>query len=177
MLTGTLVTVAAFTPVGFAKSSAGEYCFSIFAVVGIALLVSWLVAVIFTPYIGYLILPNQAGKAVHNEAEIYHRGIYPYFRRLLLSCLRHKRLILASTALIFALAITAFRHVEQQFFPFADRPEVLIDLWLPQGASILATEQQTRKAEALLQNDADIVNYVSYVALAHPGFICLSINS
>lgn len=170
MLTGTLVTVAAFTPVGFAKSSAGEYCFSIFAVVGIALLVSWLVAVIFTPYIGYLILPNQAGKAVHDEAEIYHRGIYPYFRRLLLSCLRHKRLILASTALIFALAITAFRHVEQQFFPFADRPEVLIDLWLPQGASILATEQQTRKAEALLENDADIVNYVSYVGAGSPRF-------
>jgi len=170
MLTGTLVTVAAFTPVGFAKSSAGEYCFSIFAVVAIALLASWLVAVIFTPYVGYLILPDFKGHDMHDEAEVYRRGIYPRFRRLIAGCLRHRRLVLIATALLFLLAMVSFRQVEQQFFPFSDRPEILIDLSLPQGSSILATEQQTRKAEALLKDDADIVNFVSYVGAGSPRF-------
>ncbi|TRW95879.1 efflux RND transporter permease subunit [Candidatus Methylobacter oryzae] len=163
MLTGTLVTVAAFTPVGFAKSSAGEYCFTIFAVVGISLLASWLVAVIFTPYIGYLILPDIKGQGVHGEAEVYNSGIYPRFRRLIAGCLQHRRWVLTATALLFVLAMASFRLIEQQFFPFSDRPEVLVDLWLPQGASILATEQETHKAEALLKDDPDVVNYVSYV--------------
>ncbi|MDD4915908.1 MAG: efflux RND transporter permease subunit [Methylococcales bacterium] len=163
MLTGTLVTAMAFTPVGFARSSAGEYCFTIFAVVTIALLASWLVAVIFTPYIGYLILPEIRARAGHDEADVYSRGFYPRFRRLVASCLRHRRWVLTATALAFVLAMAAFSLVEQQFFPYSDRPEVLVDLWLPQGASIAAAEQETRRAEALLRNDPDIVNYVSYV--------------
>jgi multidrug efflux pump len=170
MLTGTLVTVAAFTPVGFAKSSAGEYCFTIFAVVGIALLVSWLVAVIFTPYIGYLILPDIKEHGVHDEAEVYRRGIYPRFRRLVAGCLRRRRWVLTATAILFVLAMGAFRLIEQQFFPFSDRPELLVDLWLPQGSSILATESETKKAEALLKDDPDIVNFVSYVGAGSPRF-------
>ncbi|MDD1622019.1 MAG: efflux RND transporter permease subunit [Methylococcaceae bacterium] len=170
MLTGTLVTAAAFTPVGFAKSSAGEYCFTIFAVVGIALLVSWLVAVIFTPYIGYLILPNVSGHGVHDEADVYNRGIYPTFRRLMAGCLRRRRWVLTATAALFVLAMVSFRWVEQQFFPFSARPEVLVDLWLPEGSSILTTEKETKKAEALLKDDADIVNFVSYVGAGSPRF-------
>lgn len=170
MLTGTLVTAVAFTPVGFAKSSAGEYCFTIFAVVGIALLVSWLVAVIFTPYIGYLILPDVKGQGVHNEVEVYNRGIYPRFRRLMVGCLRHRRWVLTMTAVVFVLAMGSFRFVQQQFFPFSDRPEVLIDLWLPQGSSILATEREAKKTEALLKDDTDIVNFVSYVGAGSPRF-------
>jgi multidrug efflux pump len=170
MLTGTLVTLASFMPVGFAKSSAGEYCFSIFAVVGIALLVSWLVAVIFTPYIGYLILPVVKGAGGHDEAEVYRRGVYPRFRRLVAGCLRRRRWVLAATAIAFLLAMGAFRLIEKQFFPFSDRPEVLVDLWLPQGSSILATERETKKAEALLKGDADIANFVSYVGAGSPRF-------
>jgi multidrug efflux pump len=170
MLTGTLVTAVAFTPVGFAKSSAGEYCFTIFAVVGIALIVSWLVAVIFTPYIGYLILPDVRGHGVHDEAEVYNRGIYPQFRRLMAGCLRRRRWVLTATAALFVLAMVSFRWVEQQFFPFADRPEVLVDLWLPHGSSILTTERETKKAEVLLKDDADIVNFVSYVGAGSPRF-------
>jgi len=170
MLTGTLVTVAAFTPVGFAKSSAGEYCFSIFAVVAIALLASWLVAVIFTPYVGYLILPDYKNHDLHDEAEVYRRGIYPRFRRLIAGCLRHRRWVLTATAVLFLLAMGAFRQIEQQFFPFSDRPEILVDLTLPQGSSILTTEQETRKAEALLKDDPDIVNFVSYVGAGSPRF-------
>ncbi len=170
MLTGTLVTAAAFTPVGFASSSAGEYCFTIFAVVAIALLASWLVAVIFTPYIGYLLLPDMKGKGIHDESEVYSRGIYPRFRRVLTSCLRRRRLVLTATAILFAVSIAALSLVERQFFPFSDRPEVLIDLWLPQGSSIQSTEAATLKAEALLKNDPDIVNFVSYVGAGSPRF-------
>lgn len=170
MLTGTLVTAAAFMPVGFAKSSAGEYCFTIFAVVGIALLASWIVAVIFTPYIGYKILPNFAAHAVHDELAVYQRGVYAFFRRVISRCLRHRGKVLLLTLGIFVASMGLFRQVEQQFFPFSDRPELLVDLWLPQGSTIAATQRETEKAEALLQNDQDIVNYVSYIGAGSPRF-------
>jgi multidrug efflux pump len=179
MLTGTLVTAAGFMPVGFAKSSAGEYCFSIFAVVGIALLSSWIVAVVFTPYIGFRILPDfksESGKTeegdgnLSHEEAVYHRGIYPGFRRLIHQCLRYRKTVLWITAAIFILAMLSFQQVQHQFFPFADRPEVLVDLRLPQGASIHATGKEVEKVEALLQGDADIANFVSYVGSGSPRF-------
>jgi multidrug efflux pump len=170
MLTGTLVTAAAFMPVGFAKSSAGEYCFSIFAVVGIALLASWLVAVIFTPYLGFKLLPDIKLSENHSEAEVYQRGVYPRFRALVRGCLTHRWLVVITTLAVFAGSLFMFRFVEQQFFPFSNRPELLIDLWLPQGSSMQATERETRKAEALLKDDPDIVNFVSYVGAGSPRF-------
>ena len=170
MLTGTLVTAAAFMPVGFAKSSAGEYCFSIFAVVGIALLASWLVAVIFTPFIGFKLLPDIQTQHNHTEAEVYHRGLYPKFRALVQGCLAHRWLVVLATVAVFGFSIVMFGFVEQQFFPFSNRPELVIDLWLPQGSSILATERETKKAEALLKGDPDIVNFVSYVGSGSPRF-------
>ena len=170
MLTGTLVTAAAFMPVGFAKSAAGEYCFSIFAVVGIALLASWLVAVVFTPYLGFKLLPAHALKPGHDGAEVYRRGVYPRFRALVAACLRRRWWVIAATLLAFAASIFLFRFVEQQFFPYSDRPELLVDLWLPQGASMQASGVETEKAEALLKGDPDIVNYVSYVGAGSPRF-------
>jgi multidrug efflux pump len=170
MLTGTLVTAAAFMPVGFAKSSAGEYCFSIFAVVGIALLASWLVAVIFTPYLGFKLLPDIKLNENHSEAEVYQRGVYPRFRALVRGCLAHRWLVVITTLVVFAGSLFMFRFVEQQFFPFSNRPELLIDLWLPQGSSIQATERETKRAEALLKDDPDIVNFVSYVGAGSPRF-------
>jgi multidrug efflux pump len=170
MLTGTLVTAAAFMPVGFAKSAAGEYCFSIFAVVGIALLASWIVAVIFTPYLGFKLLPDIQPGEHHDEADVYNRGIYPRFRALVTGCLKHRRWVITATLLTFFVSIFLFRFVEQQFFPYSDRPELLVDIWLPQGASIHASGQEIEKAEKLLNNDPDIINYVSYVGAGSPRF-------
>lgn len=170
MLTGTLVTAAAFMPVGFAKSSAGEYCFSIFAVVGIALLASWIVAVIFTPYLGFKLLPDIKPEEKHNETEVYQRGIYPRFRAIVKACLRFRWPVVLATLLVFIISIVMFRYVEQQFFPFSNRPELLIDLWLPQGSSILATEREARKAEEFLKGEPDIINFVSYVGAGSPRF-------
>ena len=170
MLTGTLVTAAAFMPVGFAKSSAGEYCFSIFAVVGLALLASWFVAVIFTPFLGFKILPDIKPNTKHSELEVYQRGIYPRFRALVKGCLAHRWLVVITTLLVFVFSIVMFSYVEQQFFPFSNRPELVIDLWLPQGSSILATEREAKKAEALLKDNPDIVNFVSYVGAGSPRF-------
>ena len=170
MLTGTLVTAAAFMPVGFAKSSAGEYCFSIFAVVAIALLASWFVAVIFTPFLGFKLLPDIKLGHNHTEEEVYHRGIYPRFRALVQGCLAHRWLVVTATLVVFVFSLFMFRFVEQQFFPFSNRPELLIDLWLPQGASIFATERETKRAEELLKGDPDIINFVSYVGSGSPRF-------
>ena len=170
MLTGTLVTAAAFMPVGFAKSSAGEYCFSIFAVVGIALLASWFVAVIFTPYLGFKLLPDIQQHERHTEGEVYQRGFYPTFRAFVQGCLRYRWWVVIATLLLFVFSLFMFQFVQQQFFPFSNRPELVIDLWLPQGASILAAEREAKKAEELLKGDPDIVNFVSYIGSGSPRF-------
>lgn len=169
MLTGTLITAAGFVPVGFAKSSAGEYTFSIFAVVTISLLVSWVVAVIFTPFIGYKILP--APKAGHGHGEdVYHKGVYRYVRPVVDWCVRRRWIVIASTVGIFIASVAGFGLVQQQFFPSSNRPELMVDLRLPQGASIAATEQEALKLEALLKDDTDIVSYTTYVGAGAPRF-------
>ncbi|MCW0232371.1 MAG: efflux RND transporter permease subunit [Ferrovibrio sp.] len=169
MLTGTLITAAGFVPVGFAKSSAGEYTFSIFAVVTISLLVSWVVAVIFTPFIGYTLLP--APKAGHGHSEdVYHRGIYRFVRPMVEWCVRRRWIVIGATAGIFVLSVFGFGLVQQQFFPSSNRPELMVDLRLPQGASIAATEAEALKLEALLKDDVDIVSYTTYVGAGAPRF-------
>lgn len=164
MLTGTLITAAGFMPVGFAKSSAGEYTFSIFAVVTIALLVSWVVAVIFTPYIGYKILPVEKLRAqglAHQEG-IYNSPFYLRFRRLLTWCVRHRWQTIGATVMAFFIAIAAFAvGVEKQFFPSSNRPELLINLWLPQGASLKATENEVKRVEAILA-EPEMAKYVDH---------------
>jgi multidrug efflux pump len=134
MLTGTLITVAAFTPVAFSKSAASEYTVSIFQVVAIALLVSWVVAVVFTPYIGYKLLDPKAliAKAQKHGDNIYDTPFYRRFRKLLIWCLRNRWKVIGVTVLIFALSIVAFtQFVQQQFFPPSSRPELMVDVWLP----------------------------------------------
>ena len=170
MLTGTLVTAAGFLPVGFAKSSAGEYTFSIFAVVTIALLVSWVVAVIFTPYIGYRILPNfQVHPDAHEDA-VYQKKFYRMFRRVVTACVRFRKTVMLATALIFALALVGFALVEQQFFPSSNRPELLVDLQLPEGSSQRATQAEVLKMEKVLAGDADIEQQSVYVGGGAPRF-------
>jgi multidrug efflux pump len=160
MLTGTLVTIAGFVPVGFVQSGAGEYCFSLFAVVGVALVVSWLVAVLFTPLTGVFILPEKlAAHTKHGSTG----GFSQWFHRMLDLALRHNRLVLAATAGLFVLSLVGMRFVPQQFFPKSDRPELLIDLTLPQSASLKATEDTVKRVEALLKVDPNVEHWSFYV--------------
>ncbi len=170
MLTGTLVTAAGFLPVGFAKSSAGEYTFSIFAVVTIALLVSWIVAVIFTPYIGYRILPDFTVQSGAHEDAVYQKKFYVAFRRLVTWCVRFRKTVMLITALVFAAALVGFALVEQQFFPSSNRPELLIDLQLPEGSSVRATHAEVLRMEKVLAGDPDIEQHSVYVGGGAPRF-------
>ncbi|APT60081.1 ACR family transporter [Roseomonas gilardii] len=158
MLTGTLVTIAGFVPVGFARSSAGEYTFSIFAVVTIALLVSWLVAVIFAPLLGVLILrPPKPGTS--NEPGRLVR----IYRSFLAGAIRWRWVTIAATVGLFALSVFGMRFVSQQFFPSSDRYELMVDLTLPQNASIRATDATAARLEAILAKDPDVERWSTNV--------------
>nr|WP_275437510.1 efflux RND transporter permease subunit [Roseomonas mucosa] len=158
MLAGTLVTIAGFVPIGFARSSAGEYTFSIFAVVTIALLVSWLVAVIFAPLLGVLILrPPKPGTS--NEPGRLVR----IYRSFLGGAIRWRWLTIAATVGLFALSVFGMRFVSQQFFPPSDRYELMVDLTLPQNASIHATDATAARLEAILAKDADVERWSTNV--------------
>ena len=158
MLTGTLVSCAGFLPVGFAKSGAGEYCFTLFAVVTIALLVSWVVAVIFTPFIGVALLKEKPGQHAHEESAMTAR-----FRRALMWSLQHRGRVVAGTAGLFVVALLLFGVVQQQFFPSSDRPELIVDLRLAQNASIKATEEQVNRFQKVLLADKDIAYHSFYI--------------
>ncbi len=177
MLTGTLVTAAGFTPVGFAQSSAGEYCFSMFAVVSIALVVSWVVAVVFTPYLGYKILDAKKllAKAQQHGEDIYDTPFYRRLRAAVVWCLRCRWLVIVATLAAFALSLVAFnKGIEKQFFPPSARTELLVDLWLPQGASLKATETQAMKIEQLLLNEPEmkksVLHFSSTIGNGSPRF-------
>ena len=173
MLTGTLITAAAFTPVGFSKSAASEYTISIFQVVTIALVTSWIVAVVFTPYIGYKLLDPKKliAKAQKHGEDIYDTPFYRRFRSVLNWCLRNRWKVILGTVLIFVLSIVAFgKFVQQQFFPSASRLELMVDVWLPQGASLKATTHEVKRIEKLLKDDAAIASYSSYIGNGAPRF-------
>ncbi len=161
MLTGTLVTAAGFIPVGFARSAVAEYSGGIFWVVAISLLVSWLVAVIFTPYLGVKLLPEK--KVEENGKDIYDGFIYRSLRSMLDGTLRHRKKVVAATAAIFVTAIAGFLNVQQQFFPLSERPELFLQLQLPEGSSIKATTEMVGEAEGLLAKDPDVIHATSYV--------------
>ena len=173
MLTGTLITAAGFTPVGFAKSGAGEYTISIFQVVTISLLVSWIVAVVFTPWLGYKLLDPAKLRAIaeRHGGDIYDSPFYRRFRALVVWCLRHRWLVIFATIGFFALSLVAFnKGVQKQFFPAASRPEIMVDIWLPQGASLKATEHEVKRVEALLGKDENIASWSSYIGNGAPRF-------
>ncbi|MCG3197582.1 MAG: Cobalt-zinc-cadmium resistance protein CzcA [bacterium] len=158
MLTGTVVTMLGFMPIGFAKSDAGEYTFTLFAVVVIALLVSWFVAVIFSPLIGTMMLsPKHKGE--HDKGD----RVAALFRRLLRLTTRHSKLTLGLTILIFCVSLGLAPFVPSQFFPSSDRPELIVDLRLRHDASIYATDKASQKLDEILRGDPDIVHWSSYV--------------
>jgi multidrug efflux pump subunit AcrB len=158
MLAGTLVTMAGFVPVGFAASSAGEYTFSLFAVVSIALIVSWFVAVIFAPLLGIFILSApRTGQAAGPGT------VFKLYRRFLTLAVRGKWLTIAITLALFAGSIFATRFIPNQFFPSSDRPELLVDLRLPQNASIYASQTAAARFDAVLKEDPDVKRWSTYV--------------
>jgi multidrug efflux pump len=158
MLAGTLVTIAGFVPVGFAASSAGEYTFSLFAVVGIALIVSWFVAVLFAPLLGVAILVPPANR----QAAAPGRLLQSY-RRFLTQAMQARWVTIPVTFALFVASFLALPLVPRQFFPSSDRPELLVDLSLPQNVSIFATETLSRRFDAALKDDPDVVRWSTYV--------------
>ncbi|WP_249679053.1 efflux RND transporter permease subunit [Pseudomonas abieticivorans] len=158
MLTGTLVTVAGFVPIGLNASSAGEYTFTLFAVIAVAMLVSWVVAVLFAPVIGVHILSQNIKK--HSDEP---GRIGKVFNHGLLFSMRHRWTTIIFTVVIFALSVFCMRFVQNQFFPSSDRPEILVDLNLPQNASIAETQKAVDRLEATLKGDPDIVRWSTYI--------------
>jgi multidrug efflux pump subunit AcrB len=158
MLTGTLVMIAGFIPVGFAASSAGEYCFSLFMVVLIALVASWIVAVLFSPLLGTWLLPKALPTHGHGEGRIMRA-----YTAVLEASLRHRLVTLVVALAAFGLSIFGATRLEAQFFPPSDRPELLVSLTLPQNASIEATDRRARALEAVLKADPDITRFSTYV--------------
>lgn len=171
MLTGTLVTAAGFLPIATAKSATGEYTFGIFAVVTLALLVSWLVAVGATPFIGYYVLKPGKGE----PHEVFDTPFYRRLRALIEACMRRRWLTLALTVLAFAGGVVGMGFTEKQFFPDSDRAEILVELWLPEGSSYAATEAQARRLETWLAQDEDVKTYVGYVGNGSPRYF-LALN-
>jgi multidrug efflux pump len=171
MLTGTLVTAAGFLPVGFARSSSGEYAGGIFWVVGLALIASWIVAVVFTPYLGLKLLPNMAKPGAHEHPEkIYDTRIYRALRRLLEFVLTWRGSVVIATVLMFVAAIAGFGLVQQQFFPTSTRTELFLEMRMPEGTAIGATDATAKKAEALIGTDPDISSFTTYVGQGSPRF-------
>ncbi len=192
MLSGTLVTAAGFLPIATAASSTGEYTRSLFQVTVIALLVSWVAAVLFVPYLGFHLLPDFAKRretpgvlarlrarllpggapkpAEHDAENHYNTPFYRVFRRFVDGCVRFRWLVIGATLVVFIGSIYAFRYVPQQFFPDSTRPELLVDLRLAEGASRRATQAAVGELETFLKDQPGIDNYVAYVASGSPRF-------
>jgi multidrug efflux pump len=170
MLTGTLVTAAGFLPIGFANSAVGEYAGGIFWIVAISLVASWFVAVIFTPYIGVKLLPDIKSRHNHDPHAIYETRMYRALRAVIQWCVNHRITTVAATVGVFVASVVAFGHVQQQFFPLSERPELFLQLRLPEGTAFNVTEKAVKEAETLLKDDRDIATYTSYVGQGSPRF-------
>ncbi|MDK1481648.1 efflux RND transporter permease subunit [Sinorhizobium sp. 6-117] len=168
MLTGTLITTAGFIPVGFAESTAGEYVRSLFYVVGIALVVSWFVAVYFTPWLGYMILKQRHHAGSHHD--VFDTRFYRRLRATVGWAVRHRVIVLVMTLATFAGSLWAFQFIPKNFFPQSSRPEILVDLWLPEGTSIKEVEKQAKALEARMMDDEDKRFIATYIGEGAPRF-------
>ena len=183
MLTGTLITAAGFLPIGLAKSSVGEYTFAIFAVTAVALVISWFASVMFVPLLGAWLLrvpPHVAaaqaqalntGEAVRTEPhELFDTPFYNSFRRLVRWCVLHRWLTIGATVGLFALGVAGMGKVQQQFFPDSVRPEILVDLWFPEGTSFAANEEVATRVEARLLAEPGVTSATQWVGSGVPRF-------
>jgi len=181
MLTGTLITAAGFLPIGLAQSTVGEYTFAIFAVTVIALVLSWIVSVYFVPYLGTLLLKAPphvvlATRAAAGEPSAgpvhdpYDTPFYNAFRRAVNACVQHRWLTLGVTLLVFALGIAGMGRVQQQFFPDSSRPEIIVDIWSPEGSSFAANEAVAKRVEARLLAEPGVASVTQWVGSGVPRF-------
>ena len=184
MLTGTLITAAGFLPIGLAKSVTGEYTYAIFAVTVIALVLSWIVSVYFVPYLGTLILkkPDHVLEKTHDDHgttdaasgdqdhEVFNSGFYNTFRKAVNWCVHYRWITIGSTVLIFALGIVGMGKVQQQFFPDSSRPEILLDIWFPEGTSFAANELTSKRVEARLLEEQGVTSVSTWVGSGVPRF-------
>jgi len=171
MLTGTLITAAGFLPIGLAKSAAGEYTFSMFSVNALALVISWVVAVTFTPYIGFILLkvqPHPPGE--HGGHDVFDTPGYQRFRRLVNRCVEWRKTTIALSLAVFALGVFGFKFIEKQFFPDSSRPELMVEMWLPEGTSFAANESLVKKFEVWVRRQPELESVTSYVGTGSPRF-------
>lgn len=173
MLSGTIITAAGFLPIATARSTTGEYTFAIFAVTTIALIISWFAAVIVTPFLGAWLLKERAsggGGGGHVHHDVYATPFYARLRRVIDWCILRRKTVLAATALTFLLGVAGMGFTEKQFFPSSNRTELMIELWLPEGASITASAREAARMEARLAADQDVASFVTYVGNGSPRF-------
>ena len=166
MLTGTLITAAGFLPIATAKSTTGEYTFDIFAVVSLALLISWFAAIFVTPLAGFHLLKRHAGKS----HDLFETPFYTASRSLIEGCLEHRKKVIFAVFLLFVIGGLGMGLTEKQFFPSSNRTEIMVELWLQEGSSINATEREAARAEAMIAKDPDIASYVTYIGYGSPRF-------
>lgn len=171
MLTGTLITAAGFLPIAMAKSAAGEYTFTIFSVTAMALVLSWFAAVIFTPYLGFLILKEHPTGSAHGHHDVFDTPALNLLRRMVTWCVRYPWKTIAATLLAFALGMVGMGKVEQQFFPDSSRVELLVDIWLPEGSSYDKTDREVRKVEAWLTKQSEVASYTSNIGAGSQRFV------
>jgi multidrug efflux pump subunit AcrB len=167
MLTGTLITAAGFLPIGLARSGVGEYTFAIFAVTTAALLISWFVSVYFVPYLGYKLLKEHPGGG---HGEVFDTPFYRRVRSVVDACVKHRWITIGATLFAMALGMIGMQAVEKQFFPDSSRPEIIVDLWLPEGSSFAASEAVAKRVEARLQKLQGVSTVSSFVGSGVPHF-------
>ncbi len=170
MLTGTLITAVGFLPIGLAKSAVGEYTFAIFAVTAAALLISWVVSIVFVPFLGVWLLKQQATPGHLHDHDFSSSGFYAGFKRSLEWALRYRKSVIGLTVVTFALGIVGMSKVEQQFFPDSSRPEILVDVFLAEGASAQATESAVRSLEVAALNQPGVQSVTSWIGSGAPRF-------
>ena len=170
MLTGTLITAAGFLPIGLAKSVTGEYTFAIFAVTSAALVISWVVSVYFVPYLGALLLHTRPLSPGGQPHELFDTPFYTRFRQLLNACIAQRWITLALTLALFGAGIFALGKVQQQFFPDSSRPEILVELWLPEGTAQRETEALARRFEARMQKEPGMDSVTTWIGAGVPRF-------
>ncbi len=175
MLTGTLITAVGFLPIGLARSVTGEYTFAIFAVTVIALVLSWLVSVYFVPYLGTLLLKvpphvQAAGVDEGKPHEMFDSPFYNRFRKAVNWCVNYRWITIGVTLLIFALGIIGMGKVQQQFFPDSSRPEIMVDIWFPEGTSFAANELTAKRVEQRLMREAGVTSVSTWIGSGVPRF-------
>jgi multidrug efflux pump subunit AcrB len=170
MLTGTLITAAGFLPIGMAKSTVGEYTFAIFAVTVIALVLSWWVSVYFVPYLGTLLLQVKPHTGKTGEHELFDGPFYRHFRTAVTWCVEYRWKAIGITIFIFAMGIVGMGRVQQQFFPDSSRPEILVDLWFPEGTSFKANEAVTQAVEQRLLKEQGVETVSTWIGSGVPRF-------